>query len=93
MTDKSQDRSGKLRMTFVWRPTADTKCVSLAGDFNDWDPMATPMLNRNGTFRKTLQLEPGEHQYKFVVDGDWFVDPAAMQVPNDKGTMNSVANL
>ena len=65
--------------------------VYLAGDFNNWNPKATRMIRHNGEYRARVQLEPGEHQYKFVVDGVWYTDPSAVkQVPNGMGSMNSV---
>ena len=81
-------------MVFELVATANTKRVFLAGDFNDWDPAKTRMLKRNGAFRKKLELASGEHQYKFVVDGQWCTDPAnGIQVPNDLGTTNSVVRV
>jgi 1,4-alpha-glucan branching enzyme len=78
--------------TYDLNPTA--KEVYLAGDFNRWDPQADPMVKKDGIFRITRSLAPGEHQYKFVVDGQWCVDPAATsQVPNEAGSMNSVIRV
>jgi 1,4-alpha-glucan branching enzyme len=55
--------------------------VTLVGDFNDWDPAATPMTRlRNGDFKVTLDLEPGrEYQYRFLIENevwenDWEAD-------------------
>jgi 1,4-alpha-glucan branching enzyme len=81
-------------MTFLCEPDSEAKRVFLAGDFNGWDPATSRMTKRNGAFRKRMQLDPGEHQYKFVVDGEWQTDPAAMaQVPNNMGSMNSVVTV
>jgi hypothetical protein len=39
-------------------------------------------------------LGPGRYQYKFLVDGEWIVDPAASQnVANAFGTLNSVLEV
>lgn len=79
---------------FVCDVKPDAKEVFLVGDFNDWDPRADRMVKRKGVFQKLLQLEPGEYQYKFLVDGQWFEDPSAMiQVPNAFGTINSVVRV
>jgi 1,4-alpha-glucan branching enzyme len=49
--------------------------VSLVGDFNNWDPQATPMEQRGrGSWRVTLDLPPGQYGYKFVADGMWVLD-------------------
>jgi 1,4-alpha-glucan branching enzyme len=79
---------------FVCDIKPDAREVYLVGDFNDWDPRADRMVKRKGLFQKLLQLEPGEYQYKFLVDGQWHADPSAMtQVPNAFGTLNSVVRV
>jgi 1,4-alpha-glucan branching enzyme len=84
-------KQGGGAMTFVYDGAPAAKQVYLAGDFNAWDPASTRMLKRNGVFRKRVDLAPGQHEYKFVVDGEWKTDPkAAAQVANDVGTLNSV---
>ncbi len=58
--------------------------VSIVGDFNDWDPAATPLRRQDdGTWTTRLELAPGEHSYKLVVDGDWRLDPVNPQVIRD----------
>ena len=87
-------KSGNGQMTFVCEVDGGARQVFLAGTFNGWDPLATRMVKRHGAFRKKMELASGEHQYKFVVDGEWRTDPAAMaQVPNDMGSMNSVVHV
>jgi hypothetical protein len=50
--------------------------VALVGDFNGWDPAATPMARAgDGTWTATLAVPPGRHAYAFVVDGAWVTDP------------------
>lgn len=63
--------------------------VSLAGDFNGWDPAAWPFDKAGNQFEIRLTSDPaqavggvqlvppGEHQYKLVIDGaDWWLDPS-----------------
>ncbi len=69
--------------------------VFLAGSFNNWSTTQTPMnKNQEGTWSTTLNLDPGEHEYKFVVDGAWITD---MENPNTKsdpyGGMNSIVEI
>ena len=69
--------------------------VSVVGDFNDWDPRATPLrpsTHRDGIWVVELTLTPGRHEYAFLVDGDrWATDPAAARGPQDDfGEPNSV---
>ena len=52
--------------------------VSLIGDFNDWDPKATPMARQpDGRWLASLELSHGYHQYLFLVDGQPVLDPTA----------------
>jgi 1,4-alpha-glucan branching enzyme len=86
--------AGTNLTAFVCDIKPGAKEVYLVGDFNDWDPSADRMVKRKGVFQKLLQLEPGEYQYKFLVDGQWHADPSAMtQVPNAFGTLNSVVRV
>ena len=79
---------------FVCDFKPDAKEVYLVGDFNDWDPRSDRLSKKKGAFQKTVQLAPGEYQYKFLVDGEWHCDPSApRQVQNEFGTMNSVVHV
>jgi chromosome partitioning protein len=52
--------------------------VELVGSFNNWDREHGVKLtrNKNGVWHAKLDLEPGRHLYKFVIDGAWCSDPA-----------------
>ena len=71
-------------------PTAQEVCI--AGSFNDWHPTVTPMIRlEDGKWAKELAVPAGRHEYRFVVDGQWADDPAAMElIPNPFGTANAV---
>ncbi len=75
-------------------PGANT--VALAGDFNNWQPEATPM-ERNGdgaSFVALLPLPPGRYRYRYVVDGQWKSDPNNEYVEsNPFGELNSVVEV
>jgi hypothetical protein len=68
--------------------------VSLVGDFNDWDPHATPMrrTHASATWSVSLPVAHGRHVYGFVVDGRrWVPDPSAPLAPEDDfGSASSV---
>jgi chromosome partitioning protein len=51
--------------------------VQLAGNFNKWDPEKEPLSNVSGLglWQKTVPLPPGRYEYKYVIDGNWVLDP------------------
>lgn len=50
--------------------------VHLVGDFNDWDPSATPMDQlKSGDFTTILYLSPGqEYEFRYLVNGDTWIN-------------------
>jgi hypothetical protein len=76
-------------------PHAST--VALVGDFNDWDPKATPLraASTGGVWSVEVPIQPGRHLYAFVVDGTvWRPDPAAPQATGeDYGEPNSALTV
>jgi 1,4-alpha-glucan branching enzyme len=69
---------------FCTAPQAQT--VHLVGDFNDWDPVATPMSRTaDGRWMAGLELHHGHHRYLFLIDGSPALDPKANGVTrNDR---------
>ncbi len=69
--------------------------VFVAGSFNGWKPDTTPLVALgNGRWKGDLKLEPGRHEYLFVVDGQWRPDPNAREtVQNPFGGQNSVVKV
>jgi hypothetical protein len=67
--------------------------VALVGDFNNWDPKATPLraASTGGVWSVEVPIQPGRHLYAFVVDGTvWRPDPAAPKATGeDFGEPNS----
>lgn len=76
-------------------PSPGAQQVSLAGDFNDWDSQSMPMRKgHDGVWRKSVSLTPGRYEYRFVADGVWQDDPAAIQrIANALGTENCVRTV
>jgi len=68
--------------------------VTIAGDFNGWDPRRTQLVrtSHEGLWRARLKLAPGVYQYSFVLDGNaWIDDPLAKTMLADGfGGKNSV---
>ena len=83
--------SKTVAVSFAFRKP-EAKQVFVSGDFNGWSLNASPMRrHEDGCWETTVAVVPGQHQYKFIVDGEWIADPAAQKnVPNDRGSLNSV---
>ena len=61
------------------------KQVSVVGDFNDWDPAATPLEPSAGVWTAEVELPSGPQSYAFVLDGArWIADPGAPRAPADE---------
>jgi 1,4-alpha-glucan branching enzyme len=68
--------------------------VSVAGEFNHWDPLSHPKKDRKGLWKVSLSLAPGTYQYRFFVDGQWQNDPSCTgSVGNPFGTLNCVKKV
>ncbi|HEY6504264.1 MAG TPA: hypothetical protein VIZ28_09845 [Chitinophagaceae bacterium] len=67
------------------------KTVYLAGDFNNWSPNTFAMKKQGDEWVLDVHLTPGKHLYKFVVDGEWIIDPGNnLWEQNEHNTGNSV---
>ena len=73
----------------------DATQVSVAGDFNNWDFNKHPMKkDKEGKWKKTIKLSPGDYGYKYYVDGDWCNDPDNNEVGgNSFGTYNNIVKV
>src|SRR5215831_12772636 len=70
------------------------RSVCVAGTFNNWDPNKTPLKRNGNAWQTRVALPKGRHEYRFVVDGKWMIDPAAKEsAPNPYGERNSVVSV
>jgi len=70
--------------------------VYVTGDFNKWNGEKQRMKRvRTGedTFTVSVDLKPGRHEFKYLVDGEWRCCPHAPRVFNEHGTQNSVIEV
>jgi hypothetical protein len=71
--------------------------VAVVGDFNDWDPAATPLRlsGSQGLWTVELRLKPGRYHYTFLIDGRrWEGDPSEPRAPeSDFGAPVSVLTV
>jgi 1,4-alpha-glucan branching enzyme len=69
--------------------------VQLVGDFTHWQEEPLAMRKQaGGVWRISVELPPGTHHYRFLVDGQWRDDPeCTVRVPNPFGGHNSVRQV
>jgi 1,4-alpha-glucan branching enzyme len=69
--------------------------VQLVGDFTHWQEEPISMQKgADGIWRASVELEPGAHQYRFLVDGEWQDDPECqLLVPNPFGGRDAVRQV
>jgi len=69
--------------------------VQLVGDFTHWKERPVNLQKaQDGVWRTTIELEPGTHHYRFLVDGQWRDDPeCSVRVPNPYGGTDAVRQV
>lgn len=69
--------------------------VILTGDFTAWAKDKVRLTQgSNGEWTGSIELAPGEYQYRLLVDGEWRDDPSAVaRIPNDFGSSNCVLKV
>lgn len=80
------------RITFTYRATPG-QTIFVAGDFNGWNPSAKQLLDAHGdgVYVARCLILPGRHEYKFIVNGEWILDPANQERScNERGDWNNV---
>ena len=90
----AKTKNGILEQIFSFRAPAALR-VQLAGDFTHWQKNPVSMRRvEKGIWRAKVKLDPGVHDYRFVVDGEWHDDPeCTLRVPNEFGTSNMVREV
>jgi Glycogen recognition site of AMP-activated protein kinase len=72
------EATGGVRPVYLRLDAPASSRVAVVGDFNDWDPAATPLrpTGNAGTWVVELRLKPGRYHYTFLIDGRrWERDP------------------
>ncbi|MGH9966837.1 MAG: hypothetical protein ACREBG_03240 [Pyrinomonadaceae bacterium] len=83
--------SVKGNTTFKLKGFPDASVVVVAGSFNNWDQSQFIFAREGDEWVCRIDLEPGKYTYKFIVDGNWLLDPANPNTEDDDyGVKNSV---
>ncbi|MEX0741466.1 MAG: AAA family ATPase, partial [Phycisphaeraceae bacterium] len=78
------------------QPMGDARQIAIAGDFNDWSPVATPMRpnRRLNLWEACVPLPAGRYRYRLVIDGTWTYDHHNDRVEtNPYGELNNILNV
>lgn len=70
--------------------------VAVVGDFNDWDPTATPLARRGERCTASVVVDSGRrYAFRYLAEsGEWFNDEAAdAYESNGMGGDNSILDL
>ena len=80
-------KNGSVEFRF-YRPGAGD--VRVTGSFDQWREPKAMRPDGHGWWVLTMELEPGEYQFRYVADGVWYTDFAAHGVEITKFGWNSV---
>ncbi len=91
---KISPKMAKKRINFNLN-APEAKEVILAGSFNEWDPSARALkCDKKGVWRTWLNLAAGQHEYRYIVNGQWQEDPNCDdREANPFGSFNSVVRV
>ena|ERR1043166_3236621 len=87
-------KTATMKQTFAFNAPGASN-VLLVGDFTHWQKNPVSLSKQtDGIWRVTISLAPGEHRYRFVVDGEWRDDPECqVKIANPFGSQDSVVRI
>jgi len=90
---KTMATQAKKESFTYYAPSAGN--VLLAGDFTDWEKHPVSLKKQtDGSWKAVVPLEPGMHEYRFLVDGQWRDDEhCSARKPNGLGALNCVREV
>jgi len=75
-------------------PDTSLRSVEIAGDFNNWIPEQLVLNPGDGIWQIVIPIIKGTFRYKFIVDGEWQLDPFhPAQKENSYGTYDSFLEI
>ena len=94
MVLKTALQSATRRVAFVVK-APDAQEVRVTGDFTHWTTRGIRLSHDGkGEWRTVLPLDPGEYQYRLLIDGAWRDHAEALErVANPFGSENCVLKV
>ena len=66
----------------------------LSGSFDEWKEKHSLTYNPTmGKWACTLKLKKGKYFYKYIIDGNWEINPNEQSVRESNGIINNVINV
>lgn len=94
---KANEKRNLVSVISIGNPTVfsldgfpNARQVVLSGSFNNWDHNQLIMLKKGDKWILPYVLPPGNYEYKFIVDGNWIVDPSNKHQSGYGHEINSV---
>nr|BFE84539.1 hypothetical protein GCM10020093_071400 [Planobispora longispora] len=84
-------KNGQVKLTFTVPTERAPGGISLVGDFNDWDPYAHPMQQKNDSYQVTVTV-PADRDvcFRYLAHGGvWFDDEDADRHDHHGGHLNA----
>ncbi|NQX93222.1 MAG: hypothetical protein HRT74_14065, partial [Flavobacteriales bacterium] len=79
---------------FLLRGNDDARKVVVSGNFNGWSTKQLKMIKNDYGWHLPAYIAQGTYAYKFIVDGNWLLDPKnPLQRQDDEGNQNNVLNI
>ena len=90
MAKKTEHSSNRGRSQAFSFRAPEAISVQLVGDFTHWQEKPISLKREaGGMWQASVELAPGTHHYRFLVDGEWRDDPdCTVRVPNPFGSHN-----
>jgi len=82
---------GQKKLPTIIKYSGQGKEVYLCGTFNGWQKLH--MSRSQKDFVAMIELGEGDHEYKFLVDGQWVIDPNAPIIENNAGFKNNCIHV
>jgi len=89
---KKKTASNKIQFSLS---APEARTVVLTGDFKSWSEKGIRLRkSKEGVWKTAVELKPGRYEYKYIVDNQWWLDPANQQTStNSYGSQNSVIQV
>jgi len=91
--EKAENEARLIPVLFKWQESVmdHYSGVYLSGSFNNWQRQ--PMKFCDNEYIESVDLMPGNYEFKFFVDGEWKHDPKLNNIPNKLGSYNNLITV